>query len=673
MLTALAHATCKPVPGNDGNNTMNDIVIAKHQLEAVIDRLPQLICLLDRDGRILRANRTIERWGICGVAEVRGRRAHEVLHPDCDDDGCALGKILDRIVAAGEERGQEAEECFDARLLRHLSLQATLMGIGGKGKPHGGRTLLVIDDISEQKEFAHKAAVSEERLQALVHYASDTIMRLSVDGHILYASPAVRRMFGYEPAAIKGRAILELVHEQDVEHVSAVLEQLQQLDHVDTSTYRLKNSGGKYVWVETKCQSVMGADKRHPLEIIAVVRDATERRREQERADAYRDQLEDAVARKTRQLRVVIEKLKKQIAVHEHYLEALETSERRYNALVENTLTGIYVRENDVIQFCNERFADIFGYSRADVEGMEVGQLFQDQEPPDDLLENGSGNGNSMHGSRLVEGVTRSGDRVWLRSSIARFPCQERSLAIGNVIDVTAQVAMLEVLRRSEANLRRLSSQLLSAQENERKRIAAELHDSIGQRMSAIKFAVEDALRTGHDGMSGETVVRLSTVVDHIRDTIDEVRRTSMELRPPMLDDLGLLPTIDWFCREYGGVFDRTRVDKRIGVSEREVPQELKIVVFRIIQEAFHNITKHAGATAILLQLAADNGRLQLTVQDNGCGFDMEDVGRSGSGMGLTSMRERAELSGGVFRLASTPEGGTAITASWPASAAGSG
>ncbi len=653
------------VPARPDDTSMKEIVAAKQQLEAVVDMLPHLVCLLDGDGRVLRANRTVEQWGITAVADVRGRGVHDLLHNGCSDPHCPL---LDWMAdALADDNGlhrREPIKYYDPILGRHLLLQMHRMS---EGREHGGRVLLLLEDVSEQQRNAYKATISEERLQALVYHASDTIMRLTPDGRILYASPATQATLGYDPAELKNTDIMRIVHPDDAGVVRAALSHMGELDCVDTSTYRLRTAEDNFIWVEAKCQSMMGPTASSPMEVIAIVRDVTERRREQERANAYRKQLERAVTRKTAQLRQAITMLKKQIEVHESALAALEASERRYNSLVENTLTGIYIRDGRRIVFCNERFAKIFGYARDDVEGMDVDDLYSEvgtagtgaaQDEP--LI-------GSMQGSYIANGVTRFGKQLWLKSSVSRFSGADESLVIGNVIDVTDQVGMMEELRRSELGLRKLSAQLLSAQEDERKRIAGELHDSVGQRLSAIKFAVEDVLQSGGRGGLDESVrTRLEAVIQNVRDAVDEVRRTSMDLRPSMLDDLGLLPTLDWFCREYGKVFSNVTVEKKISVAECDLPQPLKIVIFRIVQEAFHNITKHAQATTISLELGADDERLWLVVSDNGRGFAPGKLAPGEGGLGLTSMRERAERTGGTFQVVSSAGAGAAIAATWP-------
>jgi len=214
----------------------------------------------------------------------------------------------------------------------------------------------------------------------------------------------------------------------------------------------------------------------------------------------------------------------------------------------------------------------------------------------------------------------------------------------------------------------RLSRQLLSAQEEERKRIALELHDGLGQNLSAIKYRVENALEEMARKEPVAGVKALAPVVAGVQDAVEEVRRISMNLRPSILDDLGILATISWFCREVENTYSGLRIVKEINIEENEVPVSLKIVIYRLMQEALNNLAKHSEATLVHFSLKRMDGRIELTITDNGAGFDVEEVlseGRSKRGLGLSSMKERTELSGGSFSIQSQKGAGTTVRASW--------
>ena len=219
-----------------------------------------------------------------------------------------------------------------------------------------------------------------------------------------------------------------------------------------------------------------------------------------------------------------------------------------------------------------------------------------------------------------------------------------------------------EELRESESRLRLLSSELLTVQEAERKRIAREIHDSIGQTLAAIKFGLESKL-SQMGGVAPPPGVSIENIVSLAQNGIEESRRIQMDLRPSILDDLGILATIGWFTREFQKVYSHIFVEKEIQIEETDIRDSLKTVLFRVMQEAMNNVSKHSKATLVRVTLKKIADKIELSIEDNGAGFDLENIKQ---GLGLTSMRERTELSGGRFEVESVPGKGTMIRAQWP-------
>jgi PAS domain S-box-containing protein len=224
-------------------------------------------------------------------------------------------------------------------------------------------------------------------------------------------------------------------------------------------------------------------------------------------------------------------------------------------------------------------------------------------------------------------------------------------------------------LEQANEGLRRLSSKLLSTQEEERRRIAGEIHDTLGACLNAIIFKIEGSLRSIEKEFGGEAGESIKSVVPVVQEGIEECRRMQQDLRPSILDDLGLLPTLSWFSRRFQTIYSTIRIEQEIDIREDELPNALKIIIYRVLQEAMNNIAKHSGAELVHLSLRKVNGRTELTIRDNGQGFDLEKISSQGAtkkGLGLTSMRERVELSGGSFTIESTEKKGTILRASWP-------
>jgi two-component system sensor histidine kinase UhpB len=237
-------------------------------------------------------------------------------------------------------------------------------------------------------------------------------------------------------------------------------------------------------------------------------------------------------------------------------------------------------------------------------------------------------------------------------------------------IDITERNQVEKSLKLSEQQLRSLSTQLLVSQETERKRVAQELHDSVGQTLSALKFAVECTLNQSGETRGGNYRKSLQELIPRIQGAVEEVGRIGKGLHPAVLDDLGIMATISWFCREFQSLYSGIRIEKELAIAEDEVPENLRVVIYRILQESLNNIAKHSHADRVHLSLEKTGRVVVLTVRDNGRGFSVDAAllpENQRRGFGLFSMKKRAELSGGNLLITSDQGRGTMVRASWPA------
>jgi PAS domain S-box-containing protein len=396
-------------------------------------------------------------------------------------------------------------------------------------------------------------------------------------------------------------------------------------------------------------------------------RDLSKSREELRRAHS---QLEIMVEERTAALARAVEELRREISERKMAEEALRESEEKYSALVEGSLTGVYIEQDGKIEFANEKFAEIYGYTRQEITGIESHSLvhLDDSEMVQDIRrKRRSGKGAPLEYE--ARGLTKDGNTIWVmrRNTLMRY--RGRTATLGNVVDITRQKRIEEALRKSEKELRLLSSQLFSAEENERKRIAQELHDSIGQSLSAIKFKVESTMNQRDKGSDMGATGSLESVVVLVQEALEEVRRIVMDLRPSTLDDLGIIPTVRWFCREFQSTYHDIRIEQDIGILEDDVPDLIKIVIYRVLQEALNNVAKHSQADFVRFSLRKRNGRIEMGIEDNGQGFDQDftaSLEEPRKGFGIASMRERTELLGGSFSIISSKGAGTVICASWP-------
>lgn len=215
-----------------------------------------------------------------------------------------------------------------------------------------------------------------------------------------------------------------------------------------------------------------------------------------------------------------------------------------------------------------------------------------------------------------------------------------------------------ETLRQTVERLQALSKRLVEVQEEERRRIAREMHDEIGQNLTGIKLLLGMSVcKPAHEAR------------EMIGDLIARVRNLALDLRPSMLDDLGLLPALLWHFGRYTAQTGISVAFRRVGLEGRRFAPEVETGAYRIVQEALTNVARYAGVSDVAVRLWVDRDTLNVRVEDRGVGFDVEVVLSAHASSGLSGMRERAALLGGKLNVEAVPGAGVCLTAELPAGA----
>ena len=238
----------------------------------------------------------------------------------------------------------------------------------------------------------------------------------------------------------------------------------------------------------------------------------------------------------------------------------------------------------------------------------------------------------------------------------------------GQPIGYLMSVADISAQKRAEHTMRALSSRLVDRQESERKFVAQELHDGIGGKLTAIKYSIEKIVNELHR-KKDPLEAPLKDILSIVHDTIDETQRIYRNLHPAILDDLGLNAALGSLCREFMEVYNTITIETYFEVPENWVQDPLKILIYRILQEALNNIAKHSQADRVKVKLRLVKNNIELVIEDNGQGFDLAEVQKMDSqkrGVGLESIKERTLIFGGSLDIDSAPEEGATIRVSWP-------
>jgi PAS domain S-box-containing protein len=317
----------------------------------------------------------------------------------------------------------------------------------------------------------------------------------------------------------------------------------------------------------------------------------------------------------------------------------------------------------DNLTMWNPAAERIFGWSAAEVLGGPLPFI-----PPDKQEEYLAFRASELRGeSRIGSEIRRlRKDGSLVDISLWTAPVRDSHGAIcstiGILADITESKRAQEQLQENAERLRVLSRRLLEVQELERRHLARELHDEIGQILTGLQYTLETSLR-----LEGEELrASLGEGQRLIKDLTARVRDLSLRLRPTMLDDLGLLPALLWHLERYSA---QTRIHvlfEQRGLERRLHPPEVETAAYRIVQEALTNIARHAGVQEAMVRLWRDQDRLVIQIEDQGCGFDPRAVLTGASSSGLSGMQERAVLLGGRCTVVSTPGTGTWVRAELP-------
>ncbi|HUQ24640.1 MAG TPA: CHASE domain-containing protein [Burkholderiales bacterium] len=261
--------------------------------------------------------------------------------------------------------------------------------------------------------------------------------------------------------------------------------------------------------------------------------------------------------------------------------------------------------------------------------------------------------------ARLEFGLRLSGTGTRWAHFILQPMDGDRGMLRGTIMDVTERKRALEMQRENAAQIRDLLRRLVYAQETERRRFSADLHDLVGQSLSVLGMGIE-TIRSLLPGRLPQKADQTFTQMGGLlKETMGAVREVMSDLRPPLLDDYGLYAALDWHARQMEG---RTGLRVQFGGEKLEPrpPAEVEVALFRIAQEALINVAKHAGASQAQISLSRDSDRVRLVVEDDGCGIGVAANDSETVGWGMAVMRERAAAVGGAMHVES-PGRGTRI------------
>jgi PAS domain S-box-containing protein len=522
----------------------------------------------------------------------------------------------------------------------------------------------VVVDITERKQVEEKVRVSEIRYRRLFEAAHDGVLILDpATRKITDANPFMTKLLGYSQDQLVGKELFEIGLLKDEAASQEAFEKLKRKHEVRYENLPLESQGGRHQEVEVVAN--LYQENGHPV-IQCNIRDITERKK-----------AEQELSEKARLL------------------------DLSHDAIIVRDLDGC-------IRYWNHGAEELYGWSRAEVLGKMSHILLQTKFPiplrqmTEELHRKSRWIGELVHTKRNGRRIT-----VLARKTLDRDSNGHPVAVLENITDITdrkqaeavqRRLAVLtasnrklekEIVRREavetalqkserhqrklfeqshsmQEQLRQLSHQILHAQEEERKRISRELHDEIAQILVGINIHL---VSLTHETANNPKSLRqkITQTQRLVEESVEIVHRFARELRPTVLDDLGLIPALHSFMKEF---MKRTGVRVRFttfsGVEKLNSAQ--RTVLFRVAQEALTNVARHAQATRVEASIQKLPGAVRMQIKDNGKSFQVEQVlhAKKNKSLGLLGIRERLEMVGGSFNIASAPGRGTTIQVQIP-------
>ena len=535
---------------------------------------------------------------------------------------------------------------------------------GGSFELEGQRLIFgVIKDITEQYESQKE---KEKKYQTLIETTQTGYLIMDSEGKVIDANQEYVKLSGHKTLKeIIGRSVLEW---------TAVHDRARNKVEIANCLKR-----GFVRGLEIK-YAVKG--KKVPIEIHGTVM-------------------------KTGQSKMILS-LCRDISERKQIEEALLESENRYRTAIEQSNDGIMISKGVILFQVNKKLLEMFGYATPEeVVGQSIANFIAPQDRQRVLTYARKRNRNKTAPSKYeFQGLKKNGELIDLETSAAKIILRRENFIMSVIRDITARKKIEKSLqkdhdtleervktrtrqlqyanehlireikerkgiekdlRESKDQLKRLSNQLINAQEIEKKRLAIELHDDLGQSLVGLKFHLS-TIKNKSDAHSAKLKQEITHAIESVDLMTENVRRLSRDLRPAVLEHLGLLEALQWLWNDFSTRY-QIKVIKKIKGSPFNFTKDQEIMIFRIFQEALTNIRKHTQANRVVIDLDQKNGSAVFSIKDNGKGFNLKAVKGKKSldgGLGLTAITERAIMAGGTLELTSEVGQGTTIVFSIP-------
>jgi len=477
------------------------------------------------------------------------------------------------------------------------------------------RFVLMHENITNRRIADDALRKSESLFRSVVHNSSDLIIFTDEKGILRYVSPLCKKILGYPANKFVGDTLQEIIHPDDKMKCKLSWDKLLNYGQEEHDfIYRIIDDEKKVRWISQNSKLLKDTDIS--IGIQSTLRDITEQRLAE---------------------------------------EALRESEEQYRLLFENATQSIAVLQDYKIQFANPKCLEVLGFQMDDI----LSKSFSEFVYPDDRSMVHEKYLKRIQGKQIYQNVFRvlRKDNLvrWVEESGVRIKWHGKDASLIFLSDLTIRKKAEEELNNSLEELHQLTQHMQEVREQERMGISRELHDDLGQALTAVKIDLGIIKQEITDTEICNKVDKVSALVS---DTIKTVQRLTSNLRPDIINDLGLETAIEWYAKEYSqrsGIIVSQTVDPGIDFSPANA-----LNIFRIVQESLTNISRHAEATKVEISLKKNAESCILSISDNGIGINENEV-KSRQSFGLMGMKERSVSLGGTFDIRNNKKNGTEI------------
>jgi len=587
--------------------------------ESILSALASAICVIDKNGVIISTNETWvqfakENGAVLGAVEKDANYLLTCKNSVKSGDHYASKALkgIMRVLKREVEFFSMEYPCHSPEINRWFQMRVTVF------KGDVGGAVISHLDITQRKIAEEAVRESEEKYRTLVEQAVDAIALYDAFGKILDVNTGSVKLLGYSKKELTQMFLSDVLTKEEIKENPVRYDVLQKGESTVKQRMMRRKDGSE---VKTEVRSQQLPDGR----FLSVIRDLTERVTAQEQIKKEKE-LSDSIINSLPGLFYLIDETGKEI---------------RWNKLKE----------------------DISGYSSEEISRMENCLAFfegSEKELVRQRIKNGFVTGSTDVEAHLV---TKDGRKILFYFTGIAVEYEGKKCLIGTGIDISDRKKAEMELEESYKAIRMLTEHLQNIREDERTHIAREIHDELGQKLTVLKMDISWINKKIN---SKEDVVktRMKELLGMLDETVKAVRRISSDLRPSLLDDLGLTAAMEWQLHEFEKRFSiRTSFNSPdFGTT---LPEAMKTGLFRIFQESLTNVARHSRAKKVTVTLSRENGSVILSVTDDGVGFDKQNVANKKT-LGILGMKERTSMIGGSYEIISKLGKGTKVVVTVP-------